>query len=286
MLEGAGAEGLGALADLPGGAGALTPAERAALERARAVHALSTGAGLPLVVVGCDAAVFAATLADEAARPALEFATVLLPDEAGGLSPEGLSDAQAPGPVEDVTDTGARMRYVAPCPPGTLPTESAASSFLLGLVASKPDWLRSNQLDRFSRSFVLSGEKTRHPPLKIFQQLSRVNHLRISVVLPQERRHIRFGYFTVLLNALDHGVNQRSLTNRSGDPLAKPCFVHPRCDADPAEVFAHCAECYPTDIGASTVCGEQLFGIPDPGDPIWWQLARHLGHKVRHRRLL
>ena len=87
---------------------------RCAIER-------SGGAPLPLVVVGRDGAVFAATVADEAALPALEFATVLLPGEAGGLSPEGLPDAEAPGPVEDVADTGARLRYVAPCPPEALP---------------------------------------------------------------------------------------------------------------------------------------------------------------------
>ena len=76
---------------------------------------------LPLVVVGGDGAVFAGAVAGEAALPALECATVLLPGEAGGLSPEGLPDENAPGPVEDVADTEARMRYVAPCPPGTLP---------------------------------------------------------------------------------------------------------------------------------------------------------------------
>ena len=87
----------------------------------RCAIARSAGAPLPLVVVGRDGAVFAGTVADEAALPALELATVLLPGEAGGLSPEGLPDAEAPGPVEDVADTETRMRYVAPCPPGTLP---------------------------------------------------------------------------------------------------------------------------------------------------------------------
>ena len=40
-----GLEGLEAIVDLRGGTGALTAAETAALERARAVHALSTGRG-------------------------------------------------------------------------------------------------------------------------------------------------------------------------------------------------------------------------------------------------
>ena len=84
------------------------------------------GGALPLVVAGSDGAVFAGAVT-EAALPALGFATVLLPCAAGGLSPEGLPDAQASGPVEDVADTAARIRYVAPCPPASLPdwTEGA-----------------------------------------------------------------------------------------------------------------------------------------------------------------
>ena len=79
------------------------------------------GAALPLVVVGSDGAAFAAAVHDVSALPAFEFATVLLPAEAGGLSATGLPDAEASDPVEDVADTDARTRYFAPCPPGTLP---------------------------------------------------------------------------------------------------------------------------------------------------------------------
>ena len=46
-------------------------------------------AALPLVVVGrdgCDGEVFAAAVCDEAALPSFEFATVMLPTAAGGLS--------------------------------------------------------------------------------------------------------------------------------------------------------------------------------------------------------
>ena len=79
------------------------------------------GAPLPLVVAGRDGAVSTAAVTDDAALPALAYATILLPAKAGGLSPEGLPDVHAPGPVEDVADTAARIRYVAPCPPGSLP---------------------------------------------------------------------------------------------------------------------------------------------------------------------
>ena len=87
---------------------------RCAVERAR-------GAALPLVALGRDGAVFAAAVADASALPAFAFATVVLHTAAGGLSAEGLPDADAGDPVEDVADTEERMRYVDPCPPGTLP---------------------------------------------------------------------------------------------------------------------------------------------------------------------
>ena len=85
------------------------------------------GAALPLVVVAPDGEVFATPVADEAALPAFAFATVVLPAAAGGLSPEGLPDADAHHRVVDVGDTEVRIRYTAPCPPGTLPvwTEGA-----------------------------------------------------------------------------------------------------------------------------------------------------------------
>ena len=79
------------------------------------------GAALPLVVVGRDGEVFAGAVRDAAALPSLEFATVVLPSTAGGLSADGLPDADAQGPVEDVADTEDRIRYVAPCPSETLP---------------------------------------------------------------------------------------------------------------------------------------------------------------------
>ena len=80
-----------------------------------------SGAALPLVVVGGDGEVFAAAVPDDSALPSFEFATVVLPTEAGGLSADGLPDADAHRPVEDVADTENRIRYVAPCPPEALP---------------------------------------------------------------------------------------------------------------------------------------------------------------------
>ena len=79
------------------------------------------GAALPLVVVGPDGEVFAAAVDDASALPAFAFATVVLPATAGGLSPEGLPDADAHHRVDDVGDTEHRLRYTAPCPPGALP---------------------------------------------------------------------------------------------------------------------------------------------------------------------
>ena len=87
----------------------------------RCAIARAGGAPLPLVVVGRDGAVSAVVVTDEAASLELAYATVLLPAEAGGLSPEGLPDTDAPGPVEDAADTEERIRYVAPCPAGALP---------------------------------------------------------------------------------------------------------------------------------------------------------------------
>ena len=86
----------------------------------RAIQRLG-GAALPLIVVGHDGEVFAAAVRDAAALPPFDFATVVLPTEAGGLSAEGLPDADAHGPVDDVGDTEERIRYIAPCPPETLP---------------------------------------------------------------------------------------------------------------------------------------------------------------------
>ena len=85
----------------------------------RAIQRLG-GAALPLIVVGHDGEVFAAAVRDAAALPPFDFATVVLPTEAGGLSAEGLPDADAHGPVDDVGDTEERIRYIAPCPPETL----------------------------------------------------------------------------------------------------------------------------------------------------------------------
>ena len=82
---------------------------------------VSAAAALPLVVVGSDGEVFAAAVGDPSALPSFGFATVVLPTAAGGLSAEGLPDADAEGPVEDVADTEDRIRYVAPCPSETLP---------------------------------------------------------------------------------------------------------------------------------------------------------------------
>ena len=79
------------------------------------------GAALPLVVAGRDGEVFAAAVGDAAALPPFEFATVVLPADAGGLSPGGLPDADAEGPVDDVANTEDRIRYLSPCPPETIP---------------------------------------------------------------------------------------------------------------------------------------------------------------------
>ena len=72
------------------------------------------GRGLPLVVVKPDGEVFAAVIENEAALPSVEFATVILPPNAGGLTPSGLPDEGAVGEVTDVADHDHRVRYVAP----------------------------------------------------------------------------------------------------------------------------------------------------------------------------
>ena len=93
----AGAEGLEALADLRGGAGALTPAERAGLARARAVHALSTGAGLERI--------------DAALRHGEALAGLLCEamERDGGLSRRAFAHlrARAPAVLAEALDTEA-----------------------------------------------------------------------------------------------------------------------------------------------------------------------------------
>ena len=69
--------------------------------------------GLPLVVLGSGGEPFAARASGVEELPALEYATVVLPPFAGGLSPEGLADEDAAGPVPDVGDTPDRVRYLA-----------------------------------------------------------------------------------------------------------------------------------------------------------------------------
>ena len=66
--------------------------------------------GLPLVVLGRSGEPYAARATRVEDLPPLDFATVVLPPGAGGLSPEGLPDEDAPGPVPDVGDTAGRVR--------------------------------------------------------------------------------------------------------------------------------------------------------------------------------
>ena len=66
--------------------------------------------GLPLVVLGRSGEPYAARATRVEDLPPLDFATVVLPPGAGGLSPEGLPDEDAPGPVPDVGDTARRVR--------------------------------------------------------------------------------------------------------------------------------------------------------------------------------
>ena len=86
------------------GAGAVR--KKAHRSRARAPR----GRGLPLVVLGRSGEPYAARATRVEDLPPLDFATVVLPPFAGGLSPEGLPDEDAPGPVPDVGDTADRVR--------------------------------------------------------------------------------------------------------------------------------------------------------------------------------
>ena len=70
------------------------------------------GRALPMVVAGPGGEVFAAPVEDAAALPSLAHATVLLPPDAGGLTPSGLPDPEAGVEVADVADDEHRVRYV------------------------------------------------------------------------------------------------------------------------------------------------------------------------------
>lgn len=92
---------------------ARVPAPAAAKLLQRAV-ARQGGQGLPLVVVKPGGDVVAAVLDDAAAPLPLELATVILPPNAGGLTPSGLPDEHTAAEVTDVADHDNRIRYVAP----------------------------------------------------------------------------------------------------------------------------------------------------------------------------
>ena len=104
----AGLEGLEALAGLRGGAGALTPAETAALGRARAVHALSTGNGLERI----DAALAEGDAPGEALAGALCEAM----ERDGGVSRRAFAHlrATAPAVLAEAFDTKAGSRDETP----------------------------------------------------------------------------------------------------------------------------------------------------------------------------
>ena len=104
----AGLEGVEALVDLRGGAGALTPAETAALERARAVHALSTGTGLERI----DAAL----AGGEAPGEALARALCEAMERDGGLSRRAFAHLRgtAPAVLAEAFDTKAGSRDETP----------------------------------------------------------------------------------------------------------------------------------------------------------------------------
>ena len=70
------------------------------------------GRGLPLVALGRGGEPYAVRATRVEDLPALEYATLVLPPHAGGLSPEGLPDEDASGPVPDVGDTPDRVRYL------------------------------------------------------------------------------------------------------------------------------------------------------------------------------
>ena len=103
-----GLEGLEALVDLRGGTGALTATETAALERARAVHALSTGTGLERID---------ATLAGgEAAGEALAGLLCEAMERDGGLSRRAFAHlrATAPAVLAEAFDAKAGSRDETP----------------------------------------------------------------------------------------------------------------------------------------------------------------------------
>ena len=104
----AGLEGVEALGDLRGGTGALTAAETAALERARAVHALSTGTRLERV----DAAVAGGDAPSEALAGLLCEAM----ERDGGLSRCAFAHlrATAPAVLAEAFDTKAGSRDETP----------------------------------------------------------------------------------------------------------------------------------------------------------------------------
>lgn len=70
------------------------------------------GRGLPLVVVGSGGEVWAAVAREHSDLPSLDYATVILPATAGGLSASGLPVERAAGPVTDVGDGEDRIRYI------------------------------------------------------------------------------------------------------------------------------------------------------------------------------
>ena len=107
------------------------------------------GAALPLVVAGRDGEVFAGAVRDAAALPSFEFATVVLPSTAGGLSADGLPDADAQGPVEDVADTEERIRYIAPCPPEALPAWAEGAVELRVPLGGEGDEDEDEEEERF-----------------------------------------------------------------------------------------------------------------------------------------
>ena len=107
-----------------------TPFARRLLARALARR---DGRALPMVVAGPRGEVFAAPVEDAAALPALAHATVLLPPDAGGLTPAGLPDPEAAVEVADVADDGCRIRYVDA--PGARHDAEAADA------QGRPGWL-------------------------------------------------------------------------------------------------------------------------------------------------
>ena len=75
--------------------------------------ARQAGRGFPLVVLGSAGEPFAVRATGVEDLPPLEYATVVLPPFAGGLSPEGLPDDDAAEGVPDVGDTPERVRFLA-----------------------------------------------------------------------------------------------------------------------------------------------------------------------------